>query len=255
MGSEEQFCLRWNDFETNIKNAFYELREENDFADVTLVCKEGKVEAHKVILSAGSTFFQKILKENPHSHPLIYLKGVKLSELNSVLRFVYCGEASIAIENLDSFLALAEELEVKVLSDKDKGRVDSFHPPAPSSASGQSSAQLRPQPNLPSSDQFNNKGERFMKAEPQPEAHEGTAEVEDAPQEEPGTGDFNQNVGYEDQYDGYDQDQEHDQGYNLDQEQYSQEETALPTTISKFQKTLFNTNYPPKPGKNLRNHF
>ena len=80
MGSDEKYCLRWNDFENNIKNVFYDLKEEKDFADVTLVCSDGKVEAHKVILSAGSTFFRKILKENPHSKPLIFLKGVKFSE-------------------------------------------------------------------------------------------------------------------------------------------------------------------------------
>ena len=37
MGSSEKFCLRWNDFEANISNAFLELKEEKDFTDVTLV--------------------------------------------------------------------------------------------------------------------------------------------------------------------------------------------------------------------------
>ena len=171
MGSDEQYCLRWNDFETNIKNALYELKEEKEFADVTLVCKDGRVDAHKVILSAGSKFFQKILKENPHSKPLVYLKGVKISQLNSVLRFVYCGEASIATANLDSFLTLGEELEVKGLMNKDRDRdSDGLHPPAPPSASAQPIAELRHQspPGVPPSPELvNNNCEKFMKAEPQ----------------------------------------------------------------------------------------
>ena len=218
MGSDEQYCLRWDDFETNIKNALYELKEEKDFADVTLVCKDAKVEAHKVIMSAGSTFFQKILKENPHSKPLIYLRGVKYSELNSVLSFVYHGEASIATANLNSFLALAEELEVNGLRDKDRVNNSGGH--SPPSASAQPPAQLRHQSPSPSSEMVNNNGEKLMKAEPQFERQEGTAEVEDEHHQEPGAGDVNQYDGYN-QYEDYDQDQDYDHGYNLNQEQYS----------------------------------
>ena len=48
----EKLCLQWNDFKNNVICSFGNLREENDFADVTLVCEDGKqVEAHKVILA------------------------------------------------------------------------------------------------------------------------------------------------------------------------------------------------------------
>ena len=217
MGSDDQYCLRWNDFETNIKNAFYDLKEEKEFADVTLICGDGKVDAHKVILSAGSTFFKKILKENHHSKPLIYLKGVKFSELNSVLRFVYHGEANIAMANLSSFLALAKELEVKGLRDKDwdKGgdSGQTPHPPA--------SARSMPQPHQFSSALFNNNSEKFMKAEPRFDPQEGTAEVKDVRHRKPGIRDVNQ---YEDygQYEDYDQNQGYNQEESYNQEQYSQ---------------------------------
>ena len=48
MGSEK-FCLTWTDFEANISVAFRELREEKDFFDVTLVCNEDQIQAHKVL--------------------------------------------------------------------------------------------------------------------------------------------------------------------------------------------------------------
>jgi hypothetical protein len=51
MGSTEKFCLRWNDFETNVSVAFRELREDKDFFDVTLACDDSQIEAHKVPLS------------------------------------------------------------------------------------------------------------------------------------------------------------------------------------------------------------
>ena len=46
--ANEKFCLRWTDFESNIGVAFRELREEKDFFDVTLVCNEDQIQAHKV---------------------------------------------------------------------------------------------------------------------------------------------------------------------------------------------------------------
>ena len=71
----EKFCLRWNDFESNITGAFKELREDKDFFDVILACADGQIQAHKLILSACSTFFRTILRRNKHEHPLVYLKG------------------------------------------------------------------------------------------------------------------------------------------------------------------------------------
>merc|ERR1712127_938913 len=116
MGSAEKFCLRWNDFESNISVAFRELREEKDFFDVTLACEDSQVQAHKVILSACSPFFRSVLRRNPHQHPLLYLKGVKHQEMLAVLNFMYMGEVNVAQEELNSFLAVAEELRVKGLT-------------------------------------------------------------------------------------------------------------------------------------------
>ena len=114
--ASEKFCLRWNDFESNISVAFRELRDDKDFFDVTLACDDEQIQAHKVILSACSPFFRSVLRRNPHAHPLLYLKGVKYSDLQSVLNFMYHGEVNVAQEELNSFLAVAEELRVKGLT-------------------------------------------------------------------------------------------------------------------------------------------
>lgn len=56
MGAEK-FCLRWNDFESNISVAFRELREDKDFFDVTLACDDSsQVQAHKVRVRSCQTF-------------------------------------------------------------------------------------------------------------------------------------------------------------------------------------------------------
>ena len=119
MASSEKFCLRWNDFESNISSAFSELREDKDFFDVTLVCDEDQIQAHKVILSACSPFFRSVLKRNRHEHPLLYMKGTKYVDIVSVLNFMYHGEVNVAQEELNSFLAVAEDLKVKGLTQND----------------------------------------------------------------------------------------------------------------------------------------
>ena len=112
----EKLCLQWNDFQENVKTAFGNLRQDKHFTDVTLACEDGQqVEAHKVVLIASSPFFLNILKRNKHSHPLIYMRGVKSENLMAMVDFFYHGEANVFHENLDSFLALAEELQLKGL--------------------------------------------------------------------------------------------------------------------------------------------
>ena len=112
----EKLCLQWNDFKENVNSAFGKLRDDKEFTDVTLVCEDGQqMEAHKGILAASSPFFQKILQKNKHPHPLIYLKGFQSKDFVSILDFLYLGEANVYQEDLDSFLAIAEEIQLKGL--------------------------------------------------------------------------------------------------------------------------------------------
>ena len=100
---------------------------------MTLACEDGQqVEAHKVVLIASSPFFLNILKRNKHSHPLIYMRGVKSENLTAMVDFFYHGEANVFQENLDSFLVLAEELQLKGLRGNQTDQEDSeaFSPPA-----------------------------------------------------------------------------------------------------------------------------
>lgn len=136
--SSEKFCLRWNDFESNISSAFRELREDKDFFDVTLACDEEQIQAHKVILSACSPFFRTVLRRNRHEHPLLYLKGVKYTDLVSVLNFIYHGEVNVAQEELNSFLAVAEDLKVKGLTQNSSGGGGSSTKTTPSRATAPS---------------------------------------------------------------------------------------------------------------------
>ena len=120
MNNSEKLCLKWNNFKENTISSFGTLREDKDFSDVTLACEDGQqVEAHKVILASSSPFFMDILKKNKHPHPLIYMRGLKSEDLIAIMDFLYYGEANVFQDNLDSFLAIAEELRLKGLTGSD----------------------------------------------------------------------------------------------------------------------------------------
>ena len=117
MQSSEKLCLKWNDFQENLNSAFGLLRNDQDFADVALVCEDGtQIETHKAVLASSSPFFMKILKKNKHTHPLIYMKGVKAEDLVAMVDFLYYGEANVNQASLDVFLGLAEEFRLKGLT-------------------------------------------------------------------------------------------------------------------------------------------
>ena len=117
MQNSEKLCLQWNDFQTNLKSAFQGFRNDQDFADVTLVCEDGiHIETHKVILASSSPFFMEILKKNKHPHPMIYMRGLKAEALVAMVDFLYYGEANVNQESLEIFLGLAEELRLRGLT-------------------------------------------------------------------------------------------------------------------------------------------
>ena len=111
----EKLSLQWHNFRDHITDTFGKLLKDNNFTDVTLACNDGKqMQAHKVVLASSSTFFKNLLLgKNAHTHPMIYMRGVKSENLEAILDFLYCGEANVLQENLETFLILAEELEMK----------------------------------------------------------------------------------------------------------------------------------------------
>ena len=148
-GGGEKFCLKWNEFESNVSTAFRELRDDKDFFDVTLACEGNQLEAHKVILSACSPFFRAVLKRNPHSHPLLYLKGIKYEDVLAVLNFMYHGEVNIAQDELNSFLAVAEDLQVKGLTQNGGAPSSTPLPKRPPEPPRPQKQQIRPSPAPP----------------------------------------------------------------------------------------------------------
>ncbi|XP_012226230.1 protein bric-a-brac 2-like isoform X5 [Linepithema humile] len=117
MGSSQQYSLRWNNYLKHITCAFDTLRTDQDLVDVTLSCEGKKIRAHKMLLSACSTYFRDLFKENPCQHPVVIFRNVKFDDLAALVDFMYQGEVNVVQEQLASFLTTAELLAVQGLTD------------------------------------------------------------------------------------------------------------------------------------------
>lgn len=125
---ENAFKVSRKNYEANFLTGLRELRADSELFDITLGCSDPSqrfLQAHRVVLSACSAFFKAMFKHQANQattvtpNPYIYLKGVSFKELNYVLDYMYQGEVNVNESDLDSFLAVSEELEIEGLSTKD----------------------------------------------------------------------------------------------------------------------------------------
>ena len=112
----EKYCLTWYAYTDHLRDIIKEMMND-DFADVTLVTEDKKhIRAHKNVLSACSPVFKDIVKLEHSGKPIIYLKGINYSELESIMLFIYLGEATLYEEKMNEFLSVARSLGIKDIS-------------------------------------------------------------------------------------------------------------------------------------------
>ena len=69
----------------------------------------------KVILSACSPYFEKLLLTTQNTHPIIFMRDVRGPDMEALLAFMYRGEINVHQQDLASFLKSAENLQIKVI--------------------------------------------------------------------------------------------------------------------------------------------
>ncbi|XP_031346812.1 protein bric-a-brac 1-like isoform X3 [Photinus pyralis] len=113
----QQYCLRWNNHQPNFISVFSSLLNNESLVDVTLAAEGRHLQAHKVVLSACSSYFQSLFTINPCQHPIVILKDVKFLDLKVMVDFMYYGEVNVSQEQLPHILKTAEMLKIKGLAD------------------------------------------------------------------------------------------------------------------------------------------
>lgn len=141
----QQFCLRWHNHQvrereaqrllfhiriklktfsqsfpvqTSLLSSLPLLLDQSHLTDVTISAEGRTVRAHRVVLSACSTFFCDLFRTlEPPYHPVIVLPGASFSALVALLSFMYSGEVNVSEEQIPTLLNLAETLGIKGLAD------------------------------------------------------------------------------------------------------------------------------------------
>ena len=139
----ERLKVTWEEHRSHTSELFRDLFESKRFSDVTLICNDQQeIKAHKFILSSCSSRFKSIIDNSFRSNdpyiacgiiddniidniPYMNLKEINMQELESILQFIYLGEAEVYQENIEVFLKVAKILNIKGLEDDSNEEVES----------------------------------------------------------------------------------------------------------------------------------
>lgn len=98
----QQYCLRWRYHHSNLQTMFSQLLERQAFCDVTLACEGQTLKAHKIVLSACSTYFDTILSQYEEKDPILIMKDVKFVDIKCLVEFMYRGEINVEHVSINS---------------------------------------------------------------------------------------------------------------------------------------------------------
>lgn len=115
--AQQQFCLKWNNYQSNMSEVFQNMLMTENMVDVTVACEGASLKAHKMVLAACSPFFQTLFMTNPCKHPIVILKDVRFIDLKAIIDFMYRGEVNVSQDQLSALLKTAETLKVKGLAE------------------------------------------------------------------------------------------------------------------------------------------
>ena len=115
---QDKYTLSWHTYSDHLRDILQEIRSDDSFADVTLITDDKKqIKAHRNILSACSSVFKEILRFNANNnHPVIYLRGIQHLEVESILQYIYLGEAKFHEERMHEFFMVAKNLDIRELA-------------------------------------------------------------------------------------------------------------------------------------------
>ena len=116
--SKEKLNLTWDTYVDHLKEMLRNMMTSNELTDITLV-SEDKIsfKVHKVVLSAfSSPVFNSIINDNALASQTIFLRGIQSQEIDSILQFLYLGQATFSQERMNEIFNVAKSLEIKEIN-------------------------------------------------------------------------------------------------------------------------------------------
>ena len=113
----EKYNVLWEGYNDHLRQMLHSMMKFDEFTDGTLVSDDlQEIQAHRVVLSACSPVLKNMLQKRNGGVPVIYLKGIKFSEMEPILQFMYLGITTVEQSKISGFLEVAKNLEIKELS-------------------------------------------------------------------------------------------------------------------------------------------
>uniref|UniRef100_A0A0K2UHN6 Deformed epidermal autoregulatory factor 1 homolog [Acyrthosiphon pisum] n=1 Tax=Lepeophtheirus salmonis TaxID=72036 RepID=A0A0K2UHN6_LEPSM len=127
VSSESEIILR-DDNVTPLSEELTKLYSQGFLTDITLSTEDGKnFEAHRILLAARSHYFHSVVPRLK-SEPVIFLKGVKGTILDKILKYIYGGSVVVSKHQVRPLLEVAKSLQVKGLQDLVPGQLNQKAP-------------------------------------------------------------------------------------------------------------------------------
>lgn len=98
MSTTQAFCLRRSNHLIDMVDDLDQMLKDENMVDVSLSCEDGLIKAHKIILSACSTYFRQVFSKVNHSplqYPIIIIKDMPYQDLKYIIDFIYRGEVTV----------------------------------------------------------------------------------------------------------------------------------------------------------------
>jgi len=119
MVQEKGFCYKLADFDLKAAKVLQDLQSQAEFCDINLGCSDSDgqmLRGHQAILASFSTVFKDMFLQmgegSGRNNSTLFLRGVAHQDLSSILDFIYQGEAVVIKEQMESFLATAQDLNI-----------------------------------------------------------------------------------------------------------------------------------------------
>ena len=101
-----------NDFLKNV----HQLRQREEYTDVTLQSGDVRIQCHRVVLAVGSKYFQAMFRCGLQKHPSDTVELTMEPEiLSSIVDYIYSGEIELTVDNVESIVKASDILQLDAL--------------------------------------------------------------------------------------------------------------------------------------------
>lgn len=102
----------FTNYKPTLYKRFAEMFHSKQLTDAILICENQRIHVHKFLLSASSSFFNRMFKKPTMN--ILHIRNVKYADLLTALEYVYKGEVALTQDRVAGFLTAAQNLSIPI---------------------------------------------------------------------------------------------------------------------------------------------